>query len=41
MSDCAPHWAPSVFLEWKHYSTLWNNIVEWTGSSTVAAAPPS
>jgi uncharacterized membrane protein len=28
-SDCAPHWGPPEFLAWKHYGTLWNNIVTW------------
>ena len=28
-TDCAPHWSPAEFCEWKGYSTLWRNIVFW------------
>jgi len=28
-SDCAPHWGPQEFLEWKYYGTFWNNMVDW------------
>lgn len=27
-SDCAPHWCPREFLEWRHYNRLWKNILE-------------
>ncbi len=29
MSDCAPHWGPPGFLEWKGYRIFWNNLVGW------------
>lgn len=28
-SDCAPHWGPKEFVEWKYYDKLWQNIVNW------------
>jgi uncharacterized membrane protein len=28
-SDCAPHWGPDEFLQWKGYGVFWNNLVEW------------
>ena len=28
-SDCAPHWGPAKFLEWKGYGRFWNNLVDW------------
>ena len=28
-SDCAPHWASPDFMSWKHYDTLFQNIVNW------------
>ncbi|MGA2975838.1 MAG: glutamine amidotransferase [Spirochaetia bacterium] len=28
-SDCAPHWGPAEFLQWKGYSVFWNNLVAW------------
>ncbi|BAK98362.1 hypothetical protein OBV_11640 [Oscillibacter valericigenes Sjm18-20] len=28
-SDCAPHWAPPEFCEWKYYDLLWQNILGW------------
>jgi len=28
-SDCSPHWAPPVFVEWKHYATIWKNMLEY------------
>lgn len=28
-SDCAPHWAPPQFCEWKEYNTLWQGILDW------------
>jgi uncharacterized membrane protein len=31
-SDCSPHWAPPPFVAWRHYVTLWDNLVTWTGS---------
>lgn len=27
--DCAPHWAPLEFCQWKYYTPLWQNIVRW------------
>ncbi|RRD95873.1 cytoplasmic protein [Clostridiales bacterium COT073_COT-073] len=28
-TDCAPHWAPKEFCEWKEYNKLWQGIVGW------------
>jgi len=28
-SDCAPHWGPPEFLDWRHYDTFWNNLIGW------------
>jgi uncharacterized membrane protein len=28
-SDCGPHWAPPVFLEWNGYKPLWQRLVRW------------
>ena len=28
-SDCGPHWAPPVFVEWDGYARLWQQLVEW------------
>lgn len=28
-SDCAPHWGPEEFVEWKHYNTFWINTAKW------------
>lgn len=28
-TDCAPHWAPPQFLEWKGLPILWGEIIEW------------
>lgn len=28
-SDCVPHWGPPEFVGWKHYSTLFVNIIKW------------
>lgn len=28
-SDCAPHWAPPEFVEWKYYDSMWKGIVNW------------
>lgn len=28
-TDCAPHWAPPEFCEWKYYEKLWQNLVGW------------
>lgn len=28
-SDCAPHWGPPGFLDWRGYGKLWNNLVQW------------
>ena len=32
-TDCAPHWAPPDFCEWKYYDKLWQNIVDWVSQS--------
>lgn len=29
-SDCSPHWGSPAFMEWTHYATFWNQLVEWT-----------
>ena len=31
-SDCAPHWAPPEFVEWKYYNKMWQGIMEWVVS---------
>ena len=28
-SDCAPHWGPPEFVNWKGYQPLWQGIVRW------------
>lgn len=28
-SDCAPHWAPVEFCEWKDYNRVWSGILDW------------
>lgn len=28
-TDCAPHWAPPEFVNWKHYNKLYVNIANW------------
>ena len=28
-SDCAPHWGPREFMEWKHYNRFWCNLMDW------------
>jgi uncharacterized membrane protein len=28
-SDCAPHWGPREFMEWKYYQRLWCNLMDW------------
>ncbi len=28
-SDCAPHWAPTAFIEWSGYARLWSQMVDW------------
>jgi len=28
-TDCAPHWSPLAFCEWKGYAVLWRNIARW------------
>lgn len=32
-SDCAPHWAPPEFCDWKHYGDLFNNLIKWISKS--------
>lgn len=32
-SDCAPHWGPKEFVEWKYYNQFWGNVVSWLGNS--------
>jgi uncharacterized membrane protein len=36
-SDCAPHWAPPEFVEWRHYDRLWRQIVAWAGRLDIAS----
>lgn len=28
-TDCAPHWGPVAWLEWKGYPRFWNNLACW------------
>ena len=28
-SDCAPHWGTTEFMSWKHYNSLWGNMIKW------------
>lgn len=28
-TDCAPHWAPPEFCEWKSYDKIFQNIAKW------------
>jgi uncharacterized membrane protein len=28
-SDCAPHWAPPAFVDWKGYAPLWQQLASW------------
>lgn len=28
-TDCAPHWAPPEFCEWKGYDVLFQNLAKW------------
>lgn len=28
-TDCAPHWAPPEFCDWKYYGKLWCGIADW------------
>lgn len=28
-TDCAPHWAPPEFCNWKYYNEIWKGIMEW------------
>lgn len=28
-SDCAPHWGPKEFTDWKYYNKLWVNMLDW------------
>jgi uncharacterized membrane protein len=28
-SDCSPHWAPPEFISWKHYRTIWENMLNY------------
>jgi uncharacterized membrane protein len=32
-SDCAPHWAPPAFVEWKGYTPLWRQLASWAAGS--------
>lgn len=32
-SDCATHWGTVEFMEWKHYNTVWGNIIDWITKS--------
>ena len=31
-SDCAPHWAPTAFVEWRGYARLWQQIALWVSA---------
>jgi uncharacterized membrane protein len=31
-SDCAPHWAPPAFVDWKGYAPLWRQLAAWAAS---------
>lgn len=31
-SDCAPHWGPPEFVNWKYYKKLWQGIAQWVCS---------
>ncbi len=28
-SDCAPHWGPPEFTNWKYYNRFWKNLANW------------
>lgn len=28
-SDCAPHWGPTEFINWKYYNKFWINLANW------------
>lgn len=28
-TDCAPHWAPQEFCDWKCYDLIWKGMLEW------------
>jgi uncharacterized membrane protein len=28
-SDCAPHWAPTAFVDWEGYAPLWRQLAAW------------
>lgn len=28
-TDCAPHWAPPEFCQWKYYDVMWQGIMDW------------
>ena len=32
-SDCAPHWGPPEFVDWKHYADFWGNLFGWVARS--------
>jgi uncharacterized membrane protein len=32
-SDIGPHWAPTSFVDWPGYATLWRNILAWATKS--------
>lgn len=32
-SDCAPHWAPTAFVDWQGYAPLWRQIAGWAAGS--------
>ena len=33
MSDIGPHWAPTEFVTWPGYKTLWRNLLGWITQS--------
>lgn len=28
-SDCGPHWAPPLFVDWEGYNPLWQQLADW------------
>jgi uncharacterized membrane protein len=32
-SDCAPHWAPTAFVEWQGYAKLWRQLAAWVSDT--------
>lgn len=36
MSDIGPHWAPTEFVQWPGFSTLWHNLLDWVTGADAA-----